>query len=359
MKNSGTSPTSTVDPGHPRSDHIGRGTRTAPPPHRPALVAGRHRGATAEVCALYEALATQPSLAPGPRVDELFGRLVELTVAMPAAEADEVLADPAIEALRPRLQRLCAAGETELERVWATRIATSPDPAATLAGFPYLENYRLLVELEWSAVVGAAGGRRPTRVAFVGSGPLPLSAVLLARDHDVVVDSFDRDPGAVRQARAVVDALGLPRLRVRYGDTAMCPRLHDVDVVVLAALVGATPEAKRAVVTQVNARMRPGALLAVRSAHAARSLLYPVLDLDALDGLELLSVVHPFNQVINSIVLARTPAGPGVQATQAGPGVQATQAGPSVQATQAGSDVPTPTAAGAVPNDEVRPWPAT
>jgi nicotianamine synthase len=331
MQNSGTSPTSQVGPGHPRSDDIVRVARLGPPRRRPAYATGRHGGATAEVCALYDELAAQPTLVPGPVVDELFGRLVELTVAMPAAEATVVLADPAVEALRPRLQRLCAAGETELERAWATRIATSTDPATTLAGFPYLENYRLLVELEWSAVVGAGEGRPPTRVAFIGSGPLPLSAMLLARDHDVVVDSFDRDPGAVRQARAVVDALGLPRLHVRYGDTARCPRLHDADVVVLAALVGATPGAKRAVVDQVHARMRPGALLAVRSAHAARSLLYPVLDLDALDGLELLSVVHPFNQVINSIVLARSPAG-------------------SKQPRRAVSPVP---------NDEVRPWPAT
>jgi nicotianamine synthase len=262
-----------------------------------------HRKLT-ELRRLYAQLADRPSLAPEPAVDELFGRLVELVVTMGEREAGAVLADPAVRAMRPHLQRLCAQGETELERAWAARIVRSRRPADELERFPYVENYRRLTRLEWSAVA-AAGQSRPRRVAVVGSGPLPLSVVLLARRYGVAVDGFDRDRRAVVQSRALVRALGVRRVVIHHADTCRCPDLRRYDVVVLAALVGATPPAKRAAVQRVHARMRPGALLAARSAHAARSLLYPVLDLEALADLELLSVVHPYDQVVNSVVVAR------------------------------------------------------
>jgi nicotianamine synthase len=340
MNDSRATSTSATGSSHPHPGHLAGAvltTAASPVPHlRPGGARSRAevrvalpRPAAAEVRHLYEALAEQPSLAPGPLVDDLFGRLVELTVALGSAEATTMLADPEVQAIRPRLQRLCATGETELEREWAGRITASADPAAELGRFPYLENYRLLVDLEWSAVLGASGRRPPRRVAFVGAGPLPLSSLLLARDHHVAVDSFDRDRGAVARARGVLAALGEDGRRVRAGNTARCPDLRSYDLVVLAALVGSTPTAKRAAIAQVHARMRPGALLAARSAHAARSLLYPDLDLEAFGELELLSVVHPFNQVINSIVLARKWA-------------------PDHQHRRATSPAP---------NDEVRPWP--
>lgn len=258
-----------------------------------------------ELHRLHALLAGRPSLLPGPEVDRLFSRLVELVVTLGPADAETLLADPTVQAIRPHLQDLCARGECELERAWADRIAAARRPAAELERFPYLGNYRLLTRLEWSSITGV-GAAAPRRLAFLGSGPLPLSPLLLAHDHGVTVDAFDRDRDAVNRSRALLDALDLPGVRTHHLDVvAGRPDLHAHDVVVLAALVGATPEAKRRAVRRVQARMRPGSLLIVRSAHGARSLLYPPLDLDALDDLELLSVVHPYNQVVNSIVVAR------------------------------------------------------
>jgi nicotianamine synthase len=324
MNDSGSSPTSAVGSGRSRSDHI-----IAVPAPAPAAAVGAVVNELGNLC---RELTGQSSLAPAPGVDRLFGRLVQLVVAMGAAEARMVLADARIRAIVPRLRQLCATGETELERAWARRIACSPDPSAELERFPYVENYRLLIRLEWSAVLGAAGAVLPTRIAFIGCGPLPLSPLLLARHHGVAVDAYDRDQQAVDQARAVVEAVPAPGLlRIHHGDTARCPDLRAYDVVVLAALVGVTAGAKRAVIRHVHDRMRPGALLAARSAHAARSLLYPVLDLESLAELELLSVVHPLNQVINSVVVARK---------------------------RPGNTSPLATSPSA-PNNEVRPWPVS
>ena len=275
------------------------------PPHPPDP-AGDAADWAASVHRVYHQLSTLESLEPSPTVDALFGRLVGLVVQPPATGAGDLMADPVLQAIRPRLHDLCARGETHLESRWADIIAGSDDPHGALASFPYFDNYRQLTQLEWHAVAGVVD-RTPRRVAFLGSGPLPLSSILLARDHGVEVDNIDVDPGALDRSRAVADALGLDGLGFRLADARTCDGLDRYDVVVLAALVGMRPAAKRSVVKHLGRRLAPGALLLARSAHATRSLLYPVLDLTCLAPLDLLTVLHPYHQVINSVVVARRP----------------------------------------------------
>jgi hypothetical protein len=81
--------------------------------------------------------------------------------------------------------------------------------------------------------------------------------------------------------------------------------LGGYDVVILAALVGASGPEKRAVLGHLAASMSPGAVLLARSARGMRSLLYPAIEPAALDGFELQAVVHPVDEVVNSVVLAR------------------------------------------------------
>ena len=205
------------------------------------------------------------------------------------------------------LRRLCAEGETQLERDWASRIATAADPGGTLAGFPYLDNYRRLVRLEVDAL-GRTARRQVRRVAFLGSGPLPLSALLLARALAVPVDAVDHDPGAVAAGRLVAAALGDDRVTfVRAGAGQLDLAAHDV--VVLAALVGESRAEKRAVLRHLAAAMAPGAVLLARSARAARTLLYPPVDARDLQGFALQSVIHPVDDVVNSVVVARALGG--------------------------------------------------
>ena len=81
--------------------------------------------------------------------------------------------------------------------------------------------------------------------------------------------------------------------------------LKDYEVVYLAALVGMDKEEKNRVIDHLAKYMAPGALLLLRSAHGARAFLYPVVDPCDLRGFEVLSVFHPTDEVINSVVIAR------------------------------------------------------
>lgn len=275
---------------------------------------------TTSLCALCQQLEGCPTLQPGPEVDALFERLVSLVVTTPLDRAQAVLADPTLRAVRPRLLELCAQGEQRLELAWADRIAASPTPHGELARFPYLDNYRQLSRMEVDLLASAAD--RPVRsVAFVGCGPLPLSALLLADQLDVPVDCLDRDPTALAAAERVAHRLdgdpdvgavaervagrvGCRTLRFRQVD-AMDADLSAYDVVVLAALVGTTPTGKSTILRRMARGMAPGALLLARSARGLRTLLYPAIDLRNVTGFDLLTVVHPVDDVINSALVAR------------------------------------------------------
>lgn len=279
-------------------------------PERPAADAGAHAPAAllAEILALHDALVAAPTLEPGPGTDALFTRLVGLAVApRPGHVVDAVLADPELTGRLPDLRARCSAGEYALERAWARRVLAADDPAAALERFPYLQNYRDLTRIEYHAVAGHAP-LAPRRALFVGAGPLPLSALLLAR-HGVAVDAVDVDAEAVALGDAVARALG-DDVTVREGDVLDLDDLADYDLVCVAALVGLDPDAKTTALAHVRAQMRPGATVLARSAHSLRGLLYPVLDVadDGLGGLEPLAVLHPHTDVVNSVVLARVPA---------------------------------------------------
>jgi len=84
--------------------------------------------------------------------------------------------------------------------------------------------------------------------------------------------------------------------------------LVEFDVVYMAALVGMSQAEKEMIILQVADRMRPGALLVVRSAWGMRTCLYPEVQIATeglLKRLEICVVVHPYGQVVNSVVVAR------------------------------------------------------
>lgn len=242
-------------------------------------------------------LARRSHLRPCAEVDALFGELVRLVAAVPPGS---VL--PECRRHGPVLRRLCAEGEQQLELVWARRIATASDPDGCLAGFPYLDNYRRLARLELDTLARVAS-RRPRRVLFVGAGPLPLSALLMADALGVPVDAMDRDPAALDAGRQVLAALRAGRVRSVAGD-AMTADVAGYDLVMVAALVGSTPGAKEAVLQRLARAMTPGSVLLVRSARAARTLLYPPVEPAHLKGFAVHAVVHPVDDVINSVVVA-------------------------------------------------------
>ncbi|MGL4744862.1 MAG: nicotianamine synthase family protein [Dermatophilaceae bacterium] len=260
---------------------------------------------------LWEQFAMLRDLEPRPETNRAFQELVAACAYRPGEDAAAVLADPTVLAMTGRLRSLCAEGEFRLERHWASRVAAAPVPDDELAAFPYLDQYRRLTSLEVHAVGGlGVDAGRLRHVCVLGSGPLPLTALFLARSLGARVDAIDIDAEASDLATAVVGRLAhWGEVRVHHGDACDAATVADADLVILAALVGVDEQAKSAVIAAVTRRMRTGALLVARGAHRLRTLLYPPVDpadLVAASGGRLTPLVelHPLDDVVNSVVVA-------------------------------------------------------
>lgn len=247
-------------------------------------------------------LAALPHLRPDPRTNALFGDLVQAVLSAPDRQARDILAHPEVDSRGSTIRDLSARGETALEHAWAQHIATATDPRAALATFPYLDNYDRLTALEVRLLTHAGG--LPKSVAVLGCGPLPLSALGYADALGCPVVGMDRDPAAVLLGQQVCAQVASATVRVEQAD-AVEVDLAGYDAVVLAALVGETTSAKATLLHRLASTMQPGAMLLARSARGLRTLLYPPVDLREMPGFEVLEVVHPTDDVINSVVVAR------------------------------------------------------
>lgn len=157
-----------------------------------------------------------------------------------------------------------------------------------LNNFPYYENYVDLTKMELGAISSASPKTQGHRFAFLGCGPLPLSSLCILcqlqqshclHNHQPFILNIDCCPDAICCATNLCTSLGIPETSMAF----LCDHargtqhdLSDFDVVYIAALVGATSKEKREIFSAVLKRMRPGALLVVRTAHSLRALLYPV-----------------------------------------------------------------------------------
>ncbi|KAF8680743.1 hypothetical protein HU200_045587 [Digitaria exilis] len=263
-----------------------------------------------KIAGLAASISKLPSLSPSPEVNALFTELV--TACIPRSSIDVERLSPELQEMRARLIRLCGDAEGLLEAHYSDLLAGFDNPLEHLQLFPYFNNYMMLSELEHGLLAASGTSGPPGRVAFVGSGPLPLSSLVLAARHlpAASFDNYDICGEANERARRLVraDADLAARMAFRTSDVALVTRdLASYDVVFLAALVGMAADEKARVVEHLGRHMAPGAALVVRSAHGARAFLYPVVDPDQIRraGFDVLAVHHPEGEVINSVIIAR------------------------------------------------------
>jgi nicotianamine synthase len=162
----------------------------------------------------------------------------------------------------------------------------NPGIKSLLASFPYYSNYVDLTHMELNAITCASPHTPRRRFAFLGCGPLPLTSLCILSQlssppasAQPFILNIDWSSDAIASATKLCQRLAIPETSMAFScDCAGGARndLSGFDVVYVAALVGATSKEKREIFSAVLKRMRPGALLVVRTAHALRKLLYPV-----------------------------------------------------------------------------------
>ncbi|XP_010259301.1 PREDICTED: nicotianamine synthase-like [Nelumbo nucifera] len=261
-----------------------------------------------KICELYDNISKLECLEPSKDVDLLFTQLVRACI--PPSPIDVSKLCKSVQDIRSKLIRLCGQAEGLLENHFSTILGSYDDnPLHHLNIFPYYSNYLQLSHLEFTLLSNHCI-HVPSRVAFVGSGPLPLTSIVLASYllRTTSFHNYDIDPSANSKALRLVSSDPDLSQRMFFHTTDIMnvsSSLQDYDVVFLAALVGLDKDEKGRIIDHLAKHMAPGALLMLRSAHGARAFLYPVVDPCHLRGFEVLSVFHPTDEVINSVVIAR------------------------------------------------------
>ena len=235
--------------------------------------------------------------APSPAVNAAFSGLVTAVVQatkLPNWCNDEVCRE---------VQRRCSLSESEMEMYWSRRIASSARPQQELETFWYMDNYRELVRRE-GGLLGGSGLflSEGSRVAMIGSGPLPLTAWCLWRQTGAAVDLVDVAPTALAQSCELAQAIDWPVGECLVADGARVALPDDAyDVVYVAGLAGDSAEAKQQIIDNILPALRPGGRIIVRGAHGAKTLLYPAFDPNSLQRVQLLVEYNPDDDIINSV----------------------------------------------------------
>ncbi|KAI3810445.1 hypothetical protein L1987_20057 [Smallanthus sonchifolius] len=268
-----------------------------------------------KVCEIYDNLSKLETLKPCKDVDNLFTELVHTCI--PHSSINIATLPPNIQEIRFKLIKLCGEAEGHLEAHFSTIIGSYKNPLHHLNVFPYYSNYLKLSLLEYTILNQncPTKAQAPKCVAFVGSGPLPLTSIVMASHHlkETTFHNYDIDPLANSMAsRLVTSDDDLSRRMVFHTADIMdvTDELKQYDVIFLAALVGMDIDEKVIVMEHLAKYMAPGGILMLRSAHGARAFLYPVVDPQVLQGFDVLSIFHPDDDVINSVVISRKPLMP-------------------------------------------------
>lgn len=234
---------------------------------------------------------------PSSEVNAAFSGLVESVV------KHGELPDWCNEEIRREVQRRCAISEAEMEKYWAERISKSSDALMEMSKFWYMDNYNELVRREIGLLEGSGlklGSN--SRIAMIGSGPLPLTAWLLWRRTGSKVDLVDISAEAIYQSQNLATAIRWEVGEYFIADGAgvrLTPGTYDV--VYVAGLAGNSLEDKQYIIDNILPALKYDGRIIVRSAAGAKSLLYPVFSPRDVQGVRLLIEYNPDDEIINSV----------------------------------------------------------
>lgn len=243
----------------------------------------------------YQTIKKLHNLKPSVVVNQAFDQLVSIIYSHEnehtAYQLDCMLCQ--IGSLLPDLQHLCSQAEYELEKYWSKKIADQPE---TVIEFPYYKHYQKLIKWEQKIT-----SNTDQKTLFIGAGPLPLSAILWHKNGKSQIDCIDKDPVACRLGGACIKALNH---KVNY----ICSDIYQhtnfaYDLIILGALVGETNEQKQIILDHIAQYTAPQTKVLVRSSKGLRQLLYPALETIRSNQWKILSINHPTDEVINSVIL--------------------------------------------------------
>ena len=179
----------------------------------------------------------------------------------------------------------------------ARELIKKADPWAHLRDFPLFPRYEALVRSQMEAMHIQPG----KRLAFLGSGPVPLTLILMSRLFGIQTLGIDNNPETVALSREVIRRMGMEgRIDIAQGDDTTIADL-DWDLILIAALA----EPKQRIFSNLRKILerRPGAAPVVfRTYTGMRAVLYKPVQPEDIRGFKIVKALAPTGRVNNTTV---------------------------------------------------------
>ncbi len=235
--------------------------------------------------------------APKNEIKEKFDALDELVQQEISAEVKSaILADEELKAALDSITSLRRDFGLRLEVEMAEQLLKSADPWVKLSGFHFYPNYVLLAREEGNGAALVPGDK----VVFLGSGPLPMSLILLWKLFGIKGIGIEREPERADLSRRLLNRLGLQsEIEILTGDEKLLPALPRYRLLIVAAVA----EPKPRVFQYIRQFIPSGALVGYRLYEKGlRCIMYSTPNDWAPAGFREVKRIHPQPPVNNTII---------------------------------------------------------
>ncbi|MBM3206056.1 MAG: hypothetical protein FJZ43_00330 [Candidatus Staskawiczbacteria bacterium] len=201
------------------------------------------------------------------------------------------------------LHKVISQSVYEFEKYWANTIIKSKNPRKAFESFSDMDRYRKLTKMEWMSLL-ICSSHKKHNILFIGGGPLPITAILIAQNHGQKVTVIDADAFACDISRRLVKKLGLSKkIIIIQSDALGFQNYRQFNVIFLASLVGIEKNMKENILLHMRKHLQSKTHILVRSTFGKRKILYPPLPRRAYDIFNPILEARILNGTINSVII--------------------------------------------------------
>jgi len=193
-----------------------------------------------------------------------------------AETTQAVLSDPRVLSIMPDLRKGYLQCVYDLEKEFVQRLVLHPEDILL---YPKFEQYRWRAFFEYY-LFSVFFNINLNNVLFVGSGPLPLSSILMTRYFGVQVDYLDRQQEAIELASLLIEKMNLMGHSKFYcSDILDFYEIEKYTAIFIAGSVGDDENHKSLLLQHFKKHMKSGQYLLLRPPYLLEKLLVSSFDL--------------------------------------------------------------------------------
>lgn len=201
------------------------------------------------------------------------------------------------------INHICSNAEYQMELYYANQIIHSENPKQAVADFIYFNNYQKISALEYNNLTFFK--EEIKTMLFIGSGPLPLSAILYAQNYDIEITLMDISESALEISKQLISKLELEhKFHFICGDAQTIQSETKFDVAIWASLIFES-DFQQEILENIYKNISCDYFM-VRSSNGIRQLMYKKVEKKFLKKyFQILLEVHPKNELVNSIIITK------------------------------------------------------